>query len=40
MIGEMRLARSEDLKSMVINGLILTFAVAGYVMIRAFLAFR
>jgi H+/gluconate symporter-like permease len=40
MIGEMGLARSKDLKSMVINGLILTVAVAGYVMLRAFFAFH
>jgi hypothetical protein len=39
MIGEMGLARSNDLKSMVINGLIITFAVFFYVVIRALIAF-
>jgi len=39
MIGEMGLARSNDLKSMVINGLIITFAVFFYVVIRAIIAF-
>ena len=39
MIGEMGLARSNDLKSMVINGLIITVAVFIYVVIRAVIAF-
>lgn len=39
MIGEMGLARSNDLKSMVINGLIITAAVCLYVFVRAVVAF-
>jgi H+/gluconate symporter-like permease len=39
MVAEMGLARSNDLKAMIINGLIITFAVTVYVVVRAFLAF-
>jgi H+/gluconate symporter-like permease len=39
MIAEMGLARSSDLKAMIINGLIITAVVACYVIVRAFLAF-
>ncbi|HHV79209.1 MAG TPA: citrate transporter [Firmicutes bacterium] len=35
MVGQMGLARSKDLKSMIKNGLIITAATCGYVVIRA-----
>jgi len=39
MIAEMGLARSNDLKAMIINGVAITLVVACYVIVRAFIAF-